>query len=278
MTPFVPDGFVPPAGLDHAAFRLRPLGPEHNASDYAAWTTSIDHIRRTPGWQGLDWPHPMTLEENLGDLVRHAADFASRTGFTYTVLEPAADVVIGCVYIYPVDVAGFDARCRSWVRADVAPLDQVLRGVVAAWLADAWPFERVDYAARPTYVKDPRVDAYIDALPDWQRTICAAVRDLVHAADPEVEETIKRSVQPYFVLEGNICALLAAKDHVNVFLYDGGIVPDPEGIITAGHDNKTARTVAYRRDEPVNERALGAMFRQIIANNRAGGWRKLKGG
>ena len=63
-------------------------------------------------------------------------------------------------------------------------------------------------------------------------------------ADPEVVETIKRTGQPYFVLDGNICALLAAKDHVNVFLYDGGIVPDPEGIITAGHDNKTARTVA----------------------------------
>ena len=79
---------------------------------------------------------------------------------------------------------------------------------------------------------DPRVDAYIDALPDWQQAICQQVRDLVHAADPEVAETIKRTVQPYFVLDGNICALLAAKDHVNVFLYDGGIVPDPEGIIT----------------------------------------------
>ena len=79
----------------------------------------------------------------------------------------------------------------------------------------------------------------------------------MHAADPDVEETIKRSVQPYFVLDGNICALLAAKDHVNVFLYDGAIVPDPEGIITAGHDNKTARTVAFRRDEMINERALG---------------------
>ena len=96
-------------------------------------------------------------------------------------------------------------------------------------------------------------------------------------ADPAVEETIKRSVQPYFVLDGNICALLAAKDHVNVFLYDGAIVPDPEGIITAGHDNKTARTVAFRRDESINEQALLAMFRQIIANNRAGGWRKIKG-
>jgi hypothetical protein len=126
------------------------------------------------------------------------------------------------------------------------------------------------------YVRDPRVDAYLDGLPTWQRDICSRVRDLVHAADPDVEETIKRSVQPYFVLDGNICALLAARDHVNVFVYDGAIVPDPEGIITAGHDNKTARTVAYRRDEPINERALVTMFRQIIANNRAGGWRKIK--
>ena len=124
--------------------------------------------------------------------------------------------------------------------------------------------------------RDPRVDAYIDPLPKWQRDICQRVRDLAHAADPAVEETIKRRVQPYFVLEGNICALLAAKDHVNVFLYDGAIVPDPEGIITGGHDNQTARTVAIREGEAINEPALAAMFRQIIANNRAGGWRKLK--
>ena len=128
-----------------------------------------------------------------------------------------------------------------------------------------------------SYPTDPRVDAYIDALPEWQREICREVRDLVHAADPEVIETIKRTVQPYFVLQGNICALLAAKDHVNVFLYDGAIVPDPEGLITAGHDNKTARTVSYRQGEKINEQALTAMFKQIIANNRAGGWRKIKG-
>ena len=123
---------------------------------------------------------------------------------------------------------------------------------------------------------DPRVDAYIDGLADWQQVICREVRDLVHAADPEVVETVKRTNRPYFVLAGNICALLAAKDHVNVFLYDGAIVPDPEGIITAGHDNKTARTVAVRPGEQLNGPALVAMFRQIIANNRAGGWRKLK--
>jgi hypothetical protein len=129
-----------------------------------------------------------------------------------------------------------------------------------------------------TYTADPRVDAYIDALPEWQQAICREVRELVHAADPEVVETIKRTDRPYFVLRGNVCALLAAKDHVNVFLYDGAIVPDPEGIITGGHDNKTARTVAVRRGETINARALEAMFGQIIANNRAGGWRKLKRG
>ncbi len=129
-----------------------------------------------------------------------------------------------------------------------------------------------------TFTADPRVDTYIDALPRWQQDICRKVRTLVHAADPEVTETIKRSTQPYFVLQGNICALLAAKDHVNVFLYDGAIVPDPEGIITGGHDNKTARTVAIRQGDALNAPALTAMFRQIIANNRAGGWRKLKQG
>src|SRR5437667_3076086 len=124
------------------------------------------------------------------------------------------------------------------------------------------------------YEPDPRVDAYIQALPQWQQGICQEVRELVHAADPEVVETIKRTVQPYFVLQGNICALLAAKTHVNVFLYDGAIVPDPHGIITGGHDNKTARTVAVRQGESINVPALTAMFKQIIANNRAGGWRR----
>jgi hypothetical protein len=121
---------------------------------------------------------------------------------------------------------------------------------------------------------DPRVDAYIDALPDWEAAICREVRELILAADPDVQETIKRTVQPYFVLHGNIAALLAAKDHVNVFLYDP-LVADPHGIITAGHDNKTGRQISIRKGERINAPALAQMVRAIIANNRAGGWRKL---
>jgi hypothetical protein len=121
---------------------------------------------------------------------------------------------------------------------------------------------------------DPSVDAYVDSLPPWQQDICRNVRARVHAADPDVAETIKRTNRPYFVLRGNICALLATKDHVNVFLYDP-TVPDPQGIITSGHENKTARTVAISQGERINAHALTAMFKAIIANNRAGGWRKL---
>ena len=128
------------------------------------------------------------------------------------------------------------------------------------------------------YDKDPLVDAYLDAAPDWQREIMQRVRDLLHEADPELEETIKRTVQPYFVLDGNVAALLSAKDHVTVFLYDGGLAPDPEGIITGGHGNQTGRMIAIRKGEAINARALTAIFRAIIADNRAGGWRKLKKG
>jgi hypothetical protein len=126
-----------------------------------------------------------------------------------------------------------------------------------------------------TYRVDPRVDDYIDPLPEWQQRICREVREIIHKADPEVEETIKRSVQPYFVLQGNVAALLAAKDHVNVFLYDP-LVDDPEGIITHGHENATGRQISIYEGESINRPALLAMFRQILEHNRAGGWRKLQ--
>jgi len=124
--------------------------------------------------------------------------------------------------------------------------------------------------------REPRVDDYIDGLPGWQAAFAREVREIVHEADPEVEETIKRTVQPYFLLQGNVCALLGTKDHLNVFLYDGAIVPDPHGIITRGHENQTGRQIALYESDTINRPALLEMFRAIIANNRAGGWRKLK--
>lgn len=149
--PFVPDDFDVPAGLRGDLFALEPLGVRHNESDYAAWTSSADHIRATPGFGGgrlwLDLPG-RTLADNAADLARHEKDFADRTGFAYTVLDPASAEVIGCVYCYPSRRPGYDADVRSWVRADCAALDKPLYDAVRRWLAEAWPFTNPDYAPR----------------------------------------------------------------------------------------------------------------------------------
>ncbi|GHC81514.1 N-acetyltransferase [Streptomyces flavofungini] len=174
---FVPDDFVVPLELVTPEFRLEPLGAQHNAADLAAWTSSIEHIRATPGFQGRSWPpvDGMTSEGNLGDLREHAEDFARRGGFTYSVIETGSREVIGCVYIYPsradhpshadgshadssladdFGTGGFEgtdrfvADVRSWVRADRAALDAPLYAAVDAWLAARWPFGKVNYAPR----------------------------------------------------------------------------------------------------------------------------------
>ena len=141
---FVPSDFEVPASFDGRGFRLEPLGPQHNDRDYEAWTSSIDHIRATPGFEGHDWPAPMSLEANLRDLEGHAGDFERRTGFTYSILD--GDEVIGCVYIYPSPETDHDASVRSWVRASRAEMDTEVRASLSKWLADSWPFSSPAYA------------------------------------------------------------------------------------------------------------------------------------
>ena len=148
---FVPDDFDPPRELVTEHTVLRPLGPEHNEADYAAWTSSVEHIRATPGYAPeSSWPDAaMSLDQNRGDLEMHARHFAGREGFTYTVLDRADEShVVGCVYIYPSDDDGVDVHVRSWVSSDRAGLDSELWRAVSQWLAEAWPFETVEYAPR----------------------------------------------------------------------------------------------------------------------------------
>jgi len=152
---FVPEDFAVPGGFIAEGFRLAPLGPQHNEADHAAWTSSIDHIRATPGFGESSWPREMSLADNLRDLQRHAQDFAERRGFTYTVLSSGTGDVIGCVYIYPPRGQRSDggerrsrALVRSWVRADQAALDPVVHDAVVAWLERDWPFDSIEYAPR----------------------------------------------------------------------------------------------------------------------------------
>lgn len=147
---FVPLEFDPPTSLVTDQLRLEPLGPEHNQADHAAWMSSIEHIRSTPGYPDGSWPPRagMTLDENLLDLRRHADDFARRAGFTFTVLDPRDGDVIGCVYLYPTGAEDRDVTVQSWVRADRSHLDGPLADAVAGWLATDWPWTRVDRCGR----------------------------------------------------------------------------------------------------------------------------------
>jgi hypothetical protein len=138
---FVPEDFVVPPGFEGPGFRLEPLGPQHNERDHEAWMSSIDHIRNTPDFPNGSWPTAMSLESNLDDLVRHADDFANRTGFTYSILD--GDEVIGCLYIYPSETA--DADVSSWVRESRAEMDVVTRRAISGWLETDWPFATVEY-------------------------------------------------------------------------------------------------------------------------------------
>ena len=121
-----------------------------------------------------------------------------------------------------------------------------------------------------------KIDDYINSLPEWQQDICVKARELIHKADANITEEIKFTNRPYFTHKGNVCAFLAAKQHMNVFIYDP-IAPDPRHIINQGHGNETARSIQITEGEFPNEAAFIALIKAVVANNEKGGWRKVRG-
>lgn len=146
----VPADFSPPMSLTTELFRLKPLGPQHNEADLAAWTSSTEHIRATPGYPDGNWPprNGMTPERNLRDMHRHADDLVARRGFTFTVLQPRGGDVIGCLYLSPSPSAEHDVLAEPWVRADHAYLEQPLVDAVTEWIRAGWPWKLMDYLGR----------------------------------------------------------------------------------------------------------------------------------
>lgn len=146
---FIPPDFEPPTSLVTDQFLLEPLGPQHNEADHAAWTSSVEHIRATPGYRNRSWPPlgGMSLEANLADLRSHADDFTAGRGFTFTVLDRADGTVVGCVYLYPPEFDG-DVSVRCWVRADRPDFDQPLAEAVAHWITAGWPWQQLERFGR----------------------------------------------------------------------------------------------------------------------------------
>jgi hypothetical protein len=101
-------------------------------------------------WPDSGWPAGLTLRQNLIDLGWHEKEFQNRSSFAYTMVAPDESRVLGCVYFYPTDKAGYDAEVFLWVRESEAAtdLDKRLFEVVQRWLASDWPFAHPAYPGR----------------------------------------------------------------------------------------------------------------------------------
>ena len=145
---FVPEEFTVPSELVSANFTLRMLSVDDVEKDFEAVTSSAERLRKV--WPDSGWPDGLTLRQNLVDLGWHEKEFQNRTSFAYTVVTPDESQVLGCVYFYPTDKAGYDAEVFLWVReSEVAKdLDEALFKVVQHWLASDWPFENPAYPGR----------------------------------------------------------------------------------------------------------------------------------
>ena len=147
---FVPGDIEIPTGFETANYRLRPITVADAEKDYAAVMESIGLIHAA--LLSDHWPTAsFTLEQNRSDLEKKERRFEQRKSFTFTVVSPDEDRVLGCVYINK-GQRGPDAAVFMWVRQSSYNngLDPVLESAVREWVEREWPFEWVVYPGRTT--------------------------------------------------------------------------------------------------------------------------------
>jgi hypothetical protein len=148
MARLIPADFEPPMLLETADFRIRPLLISDVVKDYDAVMTSVDHLRDVFG-PGGKWPQGLTFEQDLIDLGWHHKEFQRRRSFAYTVMSLDESLCLGCLYIVPSELEGYDADAFCWIRASHADaLDGALYDTLRGWITADWPFKAVAYPGR----------------------------------------------------------------------------------------------------------------------------------
>jgi len=149
MTDFVPAGVTVPIGIESDYFRVRMLTVNDLVKDYDAVMSSVDHLQGVFG-PCSSWPIGLTLEQDLIDLGWHQKEFQRRSSFAYTVMSPDESECLGCVYMYPSEKSGHDAKVILWVRHSEfeSGLDEKLYLAVKAWLSAEWWFKSAAFPGR----------------------------------------------------------------------------------------------------------------------------------
>lgn len=147
--PFVPADFDVPERLDGPGFHLRMLSITDLDRDFEAVVDSADRLRGLLD-PGSSWPDGITKDEDLIDLAWHQREFTIRHSFAYTVMAADESRCLGCMYIFPSDRRGYDAKVFYWARSgcDADARDAELGRLIRAWIATRWPFQSVAYPGR----------------------------------------------------------------------------------------------------------------------------------
>ena len=111
-----------------------------------------------------------------------------------------------------------------------------------------------------------QIDKQIAEAPGWQGPVLAKLRQLIHEADPDIQEAWKWSTA-VFSHQGMVCALGSFKDHVKLNFFKGAALRDEHGLINAGLEAKATRAVDFSEGDELDEARLKDLVREAVALN-----------
>ena len=117
------------------------------------------------------------------------------------------------------------------------------------------------------------IDERIASLGGWRGEMLAALRALIHEADPEVVEEWKWS-NPVWSHDGILCTGESYKDKVKLTFARGASLKDPDHLFNSSLDGNVRRAIDIHEGERVDESAFNALVRQAVALNSSGKSRK----
>ena len=114
----------------------------------------------------------------------------------------------------------------------------------------------------------------IQELGDWRGATLARLRQLIHDADPEIEEEWKWEKPkspgiPVWYHDGGICTGESYKEVVKLTFFRGASIKDPQKLFNSSLEGKTRRAIDFREGEKINEAAFKQLIRAAVAANSA---------
>lgn len=119
-----------------------------------------------------------------------------------------------------------------------------------------------------------KIDAYIEDLPGWARTVCSEVRNCIHKASPSLSEAVKWNC-PCFVGQRNVCGIMAFKKRVTLHFWNGALMSDGEGLFSQGGDDACGRGIDFFEGDKVPKTKLSKYVKEAAALDRGGAVPKM---